>query len=155
MDYGDEYEWKDGERGESPDTPIFSSEVLREASLHSNAASLAELGELEEDSMVLYNAADTTDWRLGRLVGVDAEERLVEVQRYDSYSRRRGRVLKECEFRPAYLDPRDGNMIFIDRPLARYEPILDVVAAEDILQAGFYLTNRGKLHQAQTRSLPA
>ncbi len=58
---------------------------------------------------------------------------------------RTGKEIAECDFKPAFVDPKDGLQVYTTRPLRRYVPILDLIEFKDIVARDFFLTNKGRL----------
>ena len=78
---------------------------------------------------------------------------MLEVHRFGSLGFRSGRALPTCTFKRAYLDPKDGLQVYTNKPLTRYEPILDFIEFKDVLTRNFYLTKRGRLPPEACRSV--
>ena len=99
----------------------------------------------EESSCVLYDNAEGPNWLVGEVVGVDHASPILEVHRYGSLGLRAGKIIDDCVFKAAYIDPKDGLQVYTSRPLARYRPIFDLIEFKDVLARDFYLTNKARL----------
>ena len=103
-------------QSEEPEPPRRRRRVEGNAAVAQNGASDEEAGsdgvpDIEDESMMIY-ANETSTKRglsVGRLIGIDDEQKLVEVQRFGSYSKSN----KAAKYFPAWTDPKDNKQIFI------------------------------------------
>ena len=175
--YGSAYYWKEGEQKAAPtdavgvenkeaggarlpvsvhpDTDATPEEVLSERAEPGPPSIAQDHLDFESDSLVLYAGGEIGPWLIGSVLAVDAARPYVEVHRYGSLQLLRGKALRTCKFRPAFVDPRDGKQVFTSRPLVRYAPVLDIIEFADVMERDFYLTNSGLLPDAVIRTIAA
>ena len=147
VSYGPSFDWNEGELRSAPEAARASVALdvpIEEEEPAQNDFSW-NLVDLPEDSFLIYHTPDSANWKLGMLSGVDEPAKLVEAHRYGSYGRLKNAQVNKCSFAPAYVDPRDGKTVFTFKPVARYEPIYDLMTSEDIAHKGFFLSNQKRI----------
>lgn len=139
-----EEESTSGESSSSSDSSSSDDAEEKTAALKQaqpRARVVLDIADVDSNSMIVYDL-DEDRIAIGQVLAVDEKQKMLEVHRFDSYSKsRKLRGVSTIKFAAVYNDPKDGKHVYTGTPKKSFEAVTDYVVPSEVRAQNFKLEN--------------